>query len=115
MSVQYREWLNRQKRYEHIKNQADEMSYIALAYLMERDFTLAAKSIVEMAKLYSEVCRWGQQDYAAIAYNKYGFDKKVRQIIAIASQELNESNLKVWVDAELQSLRKPNILILHTK
>lgn len=107
--VQDNIWLSKEQRHQKLKEEADEMGYAALALLLERDFTYAAKAIKEMAALYVEVYRNG-----ALNYGRLGFDKKVKQIISIASDELNESNLKSQLDEELKRITKRSILILPT-
>lgn len=108
-SPEWRNWLKAQKEFEAMKSQADEMSYIVLALLEEKDFKLAAEAIYEMAKLYMEVYKRG-----AWNYGKYGFDKKVVQIISIAQGELLGLNVKSELDKELQRLREKPMMILPT-
>lgn len=108
-NFEYQRWLKVQRAFEATKKEADELSFIALAYLSDKNFTMAAKSIVEMARLYNEVYKQGGWNYCG-----EGFSKKVVQIISIAQGELFGLNVKSELDKELQALRDSRGMIIPT-
>lgn len=112
ITINDKTWLIDRRAFEATKSEADAISYAALALMIDKDYPTAAKAIIEMAKLYAAVYSQRVQDITAWAYNREGFDKKVKQIIAIAINETGELEMKKILNSHLERYRKQSSIIL---
>lgn len=109
MIIKNNTWLKQYQKYEAAMELANDMSYIALAFLLDENFKDGAQAIRDMARLYHEAYESGAPNYG-----KLGFEKKVQQIISAAQQELGGLLVKERLNLELRGRTGRPIIITPT-